>query len=368
MVLFVTIKKKQLLFIILGIVIICALLISFWYYTPLVSTVFVEEKFSQEIQKIFNERSESILNKDMKSLGNLYEQSKKYGIWAYEHELKKMKYLHSWSDKQGIKFTDIDSKAMIKWVKDKGDLITINLMVCSEYKYHYENNPEKVNFFRIGTYHSLDIKEKGEGWVIVREWYTDPFADSMHIDEMKSEEIKEYVLSQSSRDFSNMIERRKNALAYADEYCGGAGDKKYTYNKKYKNYNPQGGDCANFASQILYEGGKFRKNHSWNYGKGATKAWVNAHGFKDYMVYSGRASVVAHGTYDKIYKAAYKLSPGDFVAYEKKGKVTHISVVTGADSKGYTLVNSHNTDRYRVPWDLGWNDKGVKFWLVHVHF
>jgi hypothetical protein len=86
------------------------------------------------------------------------------------------------------------------------------------------------------------------------------------------------------------------------------------------------------------------------------------------MVNSGRASVVAYGTYDKVYKSAYKLEPGDFIAYEKKGDVTHISVVSGADSKGYTLVTCHNTDRNKVPWDLGWSNRGIKFWLVRVNY
>jgi NMD protein affecting ribosome stability and mRNA decay len=86
------------------------------------------------------------------------------------------------------------------------------------------------------------------------------------------------------------------------------------------------------------------------------------------MINSGRASLIASGSYNKVYKAAYKMLPGDIVAYEKKGKITHISVVTGADSKGYTLVNCHNTDRYHVPWDLGWSDKGIKFYLIRVHF
>lgn len=110
-------------------------------------------------------------------------------------------------------------------------------------------------------------------------------------------------------------------------------------------------------------------NSSWNVDrKGASRAWVNADGFKDYMVYSGRASVISHGSYDKVYKASYKLLPGDFVAYEKKGDVIHISMVTGADSKGYTLVTCHNTDRRQVPWDLGWSNNNIKFWLVRVHY
>ena len=137
----------------------------------------------------------------------------------------------------------------------------------------------------------------------------------------------------------------------------------------YRNFNPEGGDCANFASQILHEGGKFKKNGSWNYDKGsATGPWVNADKFTSYMIYSGRASVIAKGSYDKVYKESYKLLPGDFIAYEKKGDITHISTVTGVDSKGYTLVTCHNTDRNDVPWDLGWSDKKMKFWLVRVNY
>ncbi|MGO0943805.1 amidase domain-containing protein, partial [Clostridioides difficile] len=41
----------------------------------------------------------------------------------------------------------------------------------------------------------------------------------------------------------------------------------------------------------------------------------------------------------------------------KKGRITHVSTVTGLDSRGYPLVTCHNTDRMLVPWDLGWSDK-----------
>jgi len=120
---------------------------------------------------------------------------------------------------------------------------------------------------------------------------------------------------------------------------------------------------------MLFEGGGFRKNRIWNYEKGqGSKAWLNANAFNQYMLNSGRASRIAYGSYDQILKSSFKLLPGDYVAYEKKGKVTHISVVSGQDSKGYALVNSHNSDRYRVPWDLGWNNKGIKFHLVRVHY
>ena len=127
--------------------------------------------------------------------------------------------------------------------------------------------------------------------------------------------------------------------------------------------------CANFASQCLYESNVFRKTSSWNVDKkSATRAWCNAQGFKDYLLWSGRASLISRGSFSQVYKNAYKLLPGDIIAYEKKGKVTHISIVTGLDSKGYPLVNSHTTDRFHVPWDLGWSNSNIKFWIVRVHY
>ncbi len=366
MLLFVTIKKKIL---VVGciILLICILFLGLFYIRPVIATIFIEEEIHDEVRYLFQQRSDAMLREDMETLQNFYDKDLRNSVWAYEHELKKMKYLHKWSQKQGVRFVEIQPTVMIRRASKKGEGYSLNLTVSTQYKYVYENE-DQFNTFRIGTYHSLDIVKRKEGWIILREWYTDPFADSLHLDEIKTEASKEFILTQPPRDFSNLLERRANAVKYADEYSGAAKASDFTYNTKYRNYNPQGGDCANFASQILFEGGKFRKNSTWNYSKGGSKAWVNAQAFKDYMVYSGRASVVEYGDYNKVYKAAYKLSPGDFVAYEKGGKVTHISVVTGADSKGYSLVNSHNTDRYRVPWDLGWSNKGIKFWLVHVHF
>ncbi|MCW6060406.1 amidase domain-containing protein [Clostridium sporogenes] len=324
------------------------------------------------IDDIFENRNKALLKGDLEFIESIYDTDTKYGVWAYEHEKKKIKYLHNWKKKQGVKFIDIKPKVVIRNIKENKDKYSINLLCSTEYKYIYENEPEKVNTSTIGTNHLVNLAKQEDEWVITKEWYKDPFADSLNINNLKKpDDIREYILSNSSRDFSDLNERRLSSIEYADKYCGTASNGKYgyKYNKKYRNYNPQGGDCANFASQILFEGGKFRKNSAWNYdSKGATRAWVNADGFKDYMIYSGRASVIAHGDYEKVYKASYNLLPGDFVAYEKKGDITHISVVTGADSKGYSLVSCHNTDRNKVPWDLGWNDKGIKFWLVRVHF
>lgn len=335
------------------------------------SNTYSNEEVKKVIEQIFQDRNKAIISKDFELIESIYDTSTKYGTWAYEHEKKKIKYIENWGAKQGIKFTDIVPSVVVRRINGDGTNFSANVLCSTEYKYIYEDQPDIINTSRIGTYHYIKIANRDGIWIITKEWYTDPFADSLNLENLKGDSIKQYILSQSSRDFSTLNERRLKAVHYANQYCGAASEEQYEfkYNKKYRDYNPQGGDCANFASQILFEGGGFRKNSAWNYDRsGATRAWLNADGFKAYMLNSGRASVIAYGNYDKVYKASYKLLPGDFVAYEKKGDITHISVVTGADSKGYSLVTCHNTDRNKVPWDLGWSDKKIKFWLVRVHY
>ena len=346
-----------------------------WHLSSETAQVFMDDalknRLSAEIQQIYDSRNNYLLGKDKEGLKSLYNVNLRTGLYAYEHELKKLSYLHMWGNKQAVEFKEINSEVIVRGSKIKGEGYTLNLLVSTEYQYVYEDSKDIFNSFRIGTYHILDLMPQGENFIITKEWYADPFSDSLHLDEIKSQEIKKIILSSVSKDLSDLNERRINAVKYANEFSGAANLPEYgfQYNSKYRNFNSLGGDCANFASQVLFEGGKFRKNTTWNYEKGkGSKAWINASGFNSYMLHSGRASLIASGTYSQVLKASYKLLPGDYVAYEVKGKVTHISVVTGIDSKGYPLVNSHNTDRHRVPWDLGWSNNGVKFRLVRVHY
>lgn len=329
------------------------------------------EQYQLLLQHVFDFRNKAILDKDTDILKGLYETDRKTGLWAYEHEVKKMKYLENWSNKQGVKFKDIKTRVKVKKIKEKEeDLYGIICTVSTEYKYSYENQPEVINMFRIGTYHYLNVIIRDNQYVITKEWYTDPFADSLNLDNLKSDDIRNYIMSKEAVEV-HLTEEQKKGIDYAHRYCGAAADEEFgfKFNPKYRDYNPEGGDCANFASQIMFESGRFKQNETWNcYNKDATKAWVNAQGFKNYMVYSGRGSYLAKGSYQEVYKEAYNLRPGDFVAYEKGGRITHISTVTGLDSKGYPLVTCHNSDRLLVPWDLGWSDKSIKFHLVKVNY
>lgn len=330
----------------------------------------LKEKFTKILTDIIAERNHYLLEGDTEGLKALYNTNIKNSLYAYESEAIKLKYLSTWAAKQAVKFTDIHSVLKMRKVRDReSGLYGMTCNVSTSFSYCYEDTPDVINTFKLGTSHYIHLKEDNGKYIIVKEWYTDPFADSLELSDIKSDEMKQFIISQKAPEYQP-DERTKKAIDYAHTYCGvGDGDYLFKYNKAYVDCNPRGGDCANFASQILHEGAGFKKNNTWNYdGADGTKAWVNAQSFKNYMVSSGRGNYIAKGSYHKVYKAAYQLRPGDFVAYEKKGRITHISTVTGLDSKGYPLVTCHNTDRLLVPYDLGWSNKGITFHLIDVYY
>ena len=331
----------------------------------------IKQQYQLLLQNLFDYRNKAILEQNEEILKELYDTDKKTGLWAYEHEVEKMKYLKNWSSKQGVTFNDIKTKVKIRKVKEKEtDLYGIICNVATDYNYSYENEKDVKNIFRIGTEHYLNVKIKDNQYIITKEWYTDTFADSLNLENIKSDDIRSYILAQQKPDIQLTQEQQK-AIDYAHRYCGVSTEEEYEFkfNREYKNFNPDGGDCANFASQIMYESGRFKKNSIWNYNnRDGTKAWVNAQGFKNYILNSGRGSLICKGSYEETYKESYNLRPGDFVAYEKGGRITHVSTVTGMDSKGYPLVTCHNTDRLLVPWDLGWSNKTIRFHLIRVHY
>lgn len=331
-----------------------------------------EPDWSRILDAMFTLRNNCVASGNTETLQSIFLTDERNGQWAYENEDFRSKYLVKWAAKQGVKFLDIRSKIKILRSKPVGRGYAFYLIASTEYTYTYPNDPDTINMFRIGGYHSMDLipGDKDGEWIISREWYDDPMTKSFDT-EIYTPEMTEFIAGHAPADFSGLSDARLATVHYADTYCGTASDGSngYEYNPEYTNYNALGGNCANFASQALYEGGGFKKNQTWNYraGKGS-RAWVNAEGFKDYLLNSGRGSLIARGKYKDVYQSAFELRPGDMVAYAYKGDVTHISIVTGQDSKGYPLVNSHNLDRYRVPWDIGWNTNRYSFFLIRVNY
>lgn len=351
-------KNVKMIIIVIGIIICIAMMVG------ATTKLFEDNEIEKIVSQILDDQNIAYLNSDRELLKYNYDIDALYGKWAYEYAEKKMNYLNDWSEKQGIEFTKIKSDYIFYNIEGSSQIYNVTVKSIDEYSYKYNNEKDSKNTFKIAVYHYMRIENKEDIWMITKDWFSDPMCENLCIDNDKLKEITEYLSNCKSKDYK-LIDSREKAIKYADKYCGATKTSKY--NKNYRNYNSVGGDCANFTSQIIYEGG-FNKNSIWNYDNGGSLSWIKSENLVSYLLYNGRGSKIAVGSYDKIYQHVYKLQPGDLIAYAEKGEIKHVSVVAGYDSKGYPLVNCHNIDRYRVPWDIGWNREGVTYWLVSLNY
>jgi len=363
-----------------------------------------KEEIPQEaLLRIYTERNKALVSGDMTKLKEFFDTHQKTGLWALEHEVKRVKYLNYWAKERGIEFTNIQSEIRVKRTTNRGDKFVMALEESYKFDYIYsEDDPAVLNSFGVGIRHGVSMVKRGGKWIVFNDWYTDCFEDAIagftgDIPQNKTGFNEPITIKKTVKSVIPKTEvisnirgswgyNREKAVQYADKYCGSAwgNGNNYKYNKIYRDFTGIGGDCTNFISQVLgdkKEGGGLRYGGGWHCeynkygGSQGSRAWVNADGLRDYLIYSGRGSLIKKGVYKELavgnenntVPAVNRLQLGDLVAYQKKGDIDHFAVVTGRDSRGYPLVNSHTTDRYHVPWDLGWGDKWIKFHLIHIN-
>lgn len=355
-----------------------------------------EDKVKERVAYILNQRNAAIISGTLDKLPELFDTSQKYGIWALEHEVKRIKYLNDWSYQRGMKFTNINSAMKVRKISSSknGTKIIFDEIYKFDYVYDKDENPV-TNSFGVTLNHTMVLTNKNDNLIVYNDWYLDCFEDALkaysgeikNMDRNKTNPKPIFSLGNCPKtDYGSSTGRynRLKAVEYADKYCGvswGSGNE-LSHNKKYRNYTGAGGDCTNYASQVLgdKEAGGLRQDGTWRcsyhiYGNSeGSQAWVNADSFRHYLLYSGKGSLIKKGTFKDVtsgvpgYPCGYvqKLELGDLICYAKGNNIDHFSVITGWDSHGYPLVNSHTISRYHVPWDLGWGDNKIYFHLIHI--
>jgi hypothetical protein len=340
------------------------------------------------INTILHLRSLAILNSQTEGLHRLYDLSVATGRWALERETRRVKYVGAWAEKRGLKIVEVSADGRIVRMEKRENSIWAYVIQSAGFGYVYLDDPEdKVHRFGVGTRHVMELALHGNSWVLKRDWYTDPLDEDTVIPDVTPAATEHLIGTVLASELPYVARRQKYqraaAVQYANTYCGaawGCGNEG-RYNQDYRDYTGLGGDCTNFASQVLGDpdAGALPGTSVWHYAKqgwrgAGSTAWVKADAFGRYLSHSGTAHLVGRGTYRHIVEPASneamsliaRLEPGDLIAYEEKRRIVHFAVVTNKDSKGVLLVNSHTVDRYQVPWDLGWDQKTV-FWLFHVH-
>jgi len=306
-----------------------------------------------------------ITGRQVDTLAQFYDTSVQGGRFALAHEEGRIQYMQAWAQARDLAVVEAETFVTNLKVKSDGDRATVSLIARTRLGYRY-NGKADLNQMGVGSWHWLQLVRSGDTWKVQKEFYLDAMG-SEWTEPYKAETKRSSPLVDEAIPVSRGRLDRQGVVSYAEKYCGaawGCGNNS-DYNERYQSYRNLGGDCANFASQTLVEGGKLKPDWVWRHDKAGSACWVNAQSFVRYLLGSGRATLLAKGIYPKVEGALARLQPGDIVGYQAKGTITHVSVITGKDSGGVPIVAAHTADRYRNPWDLGW-DKNTVYVLLHL--
>ena len=173
-----------------------------------VKDVSYNSEIDKEIQELFVNKNSSVLKKDLEALESIYDTENELGTWAYENELKKIKYIEDWSIKQGVAVTEISPQVLIKKIDEIDNKFSVSLYCTTEYKYKYTGE-ETLNTSKVGTHHVLDLAKKDEKLYIIKEWYDDPFAGTLDKETYEDKDITRFIADQNHVKAKNISENRK---------------------------------------------------------------------------------------------------------------------------------------------------------------
>ncbi len=296
---------------------------------------------------------------------------------AREEAKERQSFLRAWVDARGLQVTSVAVSLRTPHITFRTpDRVQVFAVVSEAYTYRH-NDDNVVHRFGLGVRHDYFLVREGGRWYIRADYFTDPLDQDTRIPQPATPDVGAAAIG--STEAKALDASGQGAAAYADRYCGaapGCGNHGL-YNSHYNNYNGDGGDCTNFISQALRAGG-LRESGSWSYdrrrGEGS-RAWSNAEGLRDYLDGSGRAEIFARGPFVDVTRpsqrfpqgAAHALEVGDLITYIERGKAVHTGMVVAFDDRGVALVDTHTSDRFHVPWDLGW-DRTTRYLFWHVHY
>ncbi len=336
------------------------------------SSDMTEQAARAHLQPLVQEELNDMVHHRLAALKNLYVNTP-----DSQHALQvaevRSDYLTRWAKMRGIQWTGVTTGLHtdgVWWISPTR--IRFSVWERENYHYHYRSLAKKPLSFGIASRHQLSIVDDNGTW----RFATDDFFNPVLPDDMAGQTVPQQFGGPTPR--AQLSPNRQKAVAYAEEFCGNApgcgnGGR---YNAAYQDYNGNGGDCTNWISQVLWAGG-FRMTSEWSYDQDTDEgspAWSNARVLADFMSRTGRASLIASGSYASITHGSTEwphgpiqtLIPGDLISYKEKGRIVHTAVVIGYDPKGVLLTDTHSNDRFHVPWDFGWSDKTVFFlWRVH---
>ncbi|MBR0418231.1 MAG: amidase domain-containing protein [Erysipelotrichaceae bacterium] len=212
------------------------------------------------------------------------------------------------------------------------------------------NDLEKVQGYYMTFYDNAEsVEDTDEIYVYYRKQLKDMHAYNDEVLKVKAQKTP-YTASKS---FVKAYDRDK-AVAYADTYY-------HERNKDWYNFTDEGGNCQNYASQCLLQGGiemDFYGEEQWkcyindpDYDpyinedetpEGRTRSWVNVGYFYNYAKYNEGKGLVAEANANLYYA-----QPSDIIMVGNGGLAHTVIVSKVVD--GHILVDSNSIDMKDYP-------------------
>lgn len=235
--------------------------------------------------------------------------------------------------------------------------------------FNYESYPDVESATK--DYYSISLKKEEDSWKIVEiENFVDDIMkvqlDDSNVNLESIESIKTYrngilnnVQSYFSDTSSSVLESTATSSTRSTTY-NGSGAATYAlnhalnYNNNYADFNGYGGDCANFVSQCIFEGGDLPMHYGsaytntcWYYTNSTNRSssWTGVEELYDYIFGSTSKINASHSNWSSV-------GTGDIIQLVSGGEGYHSLIITGiaysSSGKSDLLVCAHTNDRRHV--------------------
>lgn len=324
----------------------------------------------ERLTDLFAARAEALLAQETDGLAAFYDTSSVKGRQELSRQQQRVADVVSWAAKRGVDFTTSSAQMAIKDMKFEGETAVVSVHESATLVY-VGGSLRDSHRAGLGIRHRLTLVRRKETWLVQEDDYTDPLIETPVAPVAAIAPVLPQAPSFLLAVTAQQKYDRRAAVRYANQYCGiapGCGING-EYNAHYADLTALGGDCTNFVSQVLGDpqAGGLPPTPIWNWDPDehmGTAAWQQTTAFAAFLTASGYAKLIDQGRREAVRDGLRKLKPGDLVGYEEEGRIAHFAVITGQDPTGQPVVNSHTSDRYQVPWDLGWPESTVYWFFV----
>ncbi len=329
-----------------------------------------QEEIKNVIEAYFEARYQSFSTLQLEDFGALaadtesgnefmQSESEKLSIELYHTEVFNLRYIQA---EFFLEFKDV--------VVDSGTQ-NATVVVLEGHDVIHEITPSTVSSMA-NLEHTISLSKINGSWMIINDDYSDLWWNALKDTDLTKEEILDSI-DESHR----IIEETENNTSDGEQLqilSGETYDRNgarvyaaYWWNrrnlKKYDDFSTPWGDCTNFVSQAMHDGGKLSLNFpDGDLGIG-TAGWY-------YVDMNHRAAPWTHVDY--IYQfiitphsdggpVGYEVSSysqtakGDIIQYERSGSTSeweHAVIIVGYNSNGIPLIASHSDDYWNKPYTI----------------